>query len=158
MSAFMPGLDRAMNDLAKGVRKIQGRTIQGLIKGMIVVMAESQRRTPVDTGNLRASHFLAWRGPDGNLGGINTSPPPFSDEKGGADDATQSHMEAVQEAQSMLDTPGVVIGVGASYASYVHEDLEAHHAPGKEAKFLQHAFEEKLPEVLKIIERNARTA
>lgn len=31
----------------------------------------------------------------------------------------------------------VIVGYGTNYAIYVHEDLEARHKPGKQAKFLE---------------------
>jgi hypothetical protein len=154
MIGNIPGLDRAMRELTKEVQKVEGRTIQGLIKGMLVVMADSQRRTPVDTGNLRASHFLVWRTPEGQVGGMNLSPS-FSDEKNTAKDVAEAHTETVSEAQLAVEKPGVAIGVGAGYAFYVHEDRKAYHPVG-EWKFLQHAFEANKARFLRIVAAEAR--
>jgi hypothetical protein len=35
------------------------------------------------------------------------------------------------------DNASVVVGYSTGYALYVHENLQAHHAPGKEAKYLE---------------------
>jgi hypothetical protein len=55
-------------------------------------------------------------------------------------------IEGVKELQARLrnlakesqkhDTSAVSVGYTAPYAIYVHEDLTAHHEPGKKAKFL----------------------
>jgi len=37
----------------------------------------------------------------------------------------------------------VLVGYGAAYAVFVHEDLEARHKPGKTAKFLERPLREK---------------
>lgn len=49
----------------------------------------------------------------------------------------------------------VVVGYTAYYAIYVHEDLNARHAPGTQAKFLETPFREKREEMRKIILENA---
>lgn len=44
-----------------------------------------------------------------------------------------------------------VVGYTANYALYVHEDLNARHAPGKQAKYLEQPYRELKPEIPKII-------
>lgn len=54
------------------------------------------------------------------------------------------------------NNPKVVeVGYGAAYALYVHENLEAHHTVG-EAKFLEHAVENKREEALAAIKARAK--
>lgn len=43
-----------------------------------------------------------------------------------------------------------------SYAGYVHEDLEANHAPGKTAKYLERPAKEKAREIRQIIRDECR--
>lgn len=52
---------------------------------------------------------------------------------------------------------GTVVRVGyeASYAIFVHENLEAAHKPGKQAKFLEHPLREKRGEMANIINESA---
>jgi len=50
----------------------------------------------------------------------------------------------------------VVVGYVADYAVYVHENLQAKHKPGKQAKFLEQPAREKRGEIIKIIEKEAR--
>ena len=44
----------------------------------------------------------------------------------------------------------------ASYAVYVHEDLEARHSPGQEAKFLEKPIRENTDKILKIVLNTAK--
>jgi hypothetical protein len=48
--------------------------------------------------------------------------------------------------------PSVTVGYGTDYAIYVHENMEARHAPGKTAKFLTRPMEEKKGAIIKTIE------
>lgn len=45
----------------------------------------------------------------------------------------------------------VIVGYGTDYAVYVHENLEAKHAPGKQAKFLSTPLTEKRGDMQKIV-------
>ncbi len=45
----------------------------------------------------------------------------------------------------------VIVSYGTDYAVYVHEDLEARHAPGKQAKFLEQPFREKKDRLKRIV-------
>jgi len=47
----------------------------------------------------------------------------------------------------------VIVGYTMAYAIYVHEDLEARHAPGKEAKFLEKPARENRLQILEIIRK-----
>lgn len=54
------------------------------------------------------------------------------------------------------EDPNVVeVGYAASYALYVHENLEAHHTVGQ-AKYLEVAVEEKKDEVVKAVASRAK--
>lgn len=53
--------------------------------------------------------------------------------------------------QSDNDNEGVVVGYTQVYALRVHEDLEAHHKPGKQAKFLEQPAREYSQEISRII-------
>ena len=52
---FLKNLDRAIKD-------IRGRTAEGMLAAGILIEAESKERTPVDEGNLKASHYYAKGG------------------------------------------------------------------------------------------------
>lgn len=48
--------------------------------------------------------------------------------------------------------PAVIVGYGTDYAVFVHEDLEARHKPGKQAKFLEQPLREKRARLAEIVE------
>ncbi len=50
----------------------------------------------------------------------------------------------------------IIIGYVADYAVYVHEDLQARHQPGKQAKFLEQPAREKKGEIIRIIKNEAK--
>lgn len=54
------GLDKVMRNLQKEVNKFAERTQVGMIAAGEFVQAESQDRTPVDKGTLRASARTTW--------------------------------------------------------------------------------------------------
>lgn len=45
----------------------------------------------------------------------------------------------------------VIVSFGTNYAIFVHEDLNAKHKPGKQAKFLEQPFREKHDRMMEII-------
>lgn len=49
----------------------------------------------------------------------------------------------------------VVVGFGAAYAIFVHEDLEAHHETGQ-AKFLESALRDNRDEIRRILQAKAK--
>jgi len=50
----------------------------------------------------------------------------------------------------------IVVGYVADYAVYVHENLQAKHKPGKQAKYLEEPARTKKSEIIRIIKREAR--
>jgi len=57
------GLEEGVAKLSLEISKIEGRTIGGLLGGGMIVLGESNRRVPVEYGNLRASGYVQ-RSPD----------------------------------------------------------------------------------------------
>jgi len=47
--------------------------------------------------------------------------------------------------------PSVIVVYTTGYAIYVHEDMEARHSPGKQAKFLEQPLREKRKRVIEIV-------
>lgn len=50
----------------------------------------------------------------------------------------------------------MVVGYVADYATYVHENLQAKHQSGKQAKFLEQPAREKKDEIIRIIRQEAK--
>jgi len=61
------GLAAVLSKLSKEIRKIEGRTEQGMIQAGFLIQRESQRNTPVDTGNLRGGARTSWERAPGNF-------------------------------------------------------------------------------------------
>jgi hypothetical protein len=54
------GLSATLARLNTSAQKIKGLTQAGLIQAAFLVIRESGRIIPIDTGNLRASSFVVW--------------------------------------------------------------------------------------------------
>ena len=48
----------AIKRLNREIAKIEGRTLAGLLKAAHLIEAESKKRTPYKTGNLKSSHYV----------------------------------------------------------------------------------------------------
>ncbi len=149
------GIDAVLKNFSKEISKIRGNVQKGLTLGALRVKAESVKRTPVEFGNLRASHYVIEGGGIISEG----SSPTFRPGRPGVMERIArehpSHLaEAVAESSSKSNA-FVEIGCTAFYAIFVHENLEARHVVG-EAKFLENAIRQELNNWLGIIERFAK--
>lgn len=157
MKYEVQGLDEVMERLNQAIGRIKGRTLEGFIKGAVLIRRQSEDvppLTPVDTGNLRASWFTVYTGPrsgetsDGNFKGDNASR------------MASEHSAAVSQARSAIEgskEPVIVFGYTANYAGWVHENMEARfQRPGAGPKFLQEAAIGARSKVLKVIAEAAR--
>jgi len=145
------GLEEVLGTLKNQVRLIPFRTLTGMIAGGLTIQRRAQNLVPRDLGNLRASAFTTW-----SKGAKNTAPS-FSNDHGDASKLNKEHTQAVAESKASLSTneilhPEVEVGFSAFYALFVHEDMEAKHLNGKQAKFLQQAVSQGMPDVIKAIE------
>jgi hypothetical protein len=91
---------RALKKIEQGAREEAGR--KAVTRTTKSVMRNSMKRTPVDEGDVRASHSF--------------------------------------EVRTEGDTAVGIITVSDEAAFFVHEDLEANHPRGGEAKFLRNAM------------------
>ena len=55
----LKGMDKVLRNLNKEIKKIENRTQAGVTAAALKVKAESQKLTPVDTGNLKASAYVS---------------------------------------------------------------------------------------------------
>ena len=62
MAVKQHGLDRVLQNLNKQIGQIQGANEQGLRAAALVVQREAQKKTPVDTGNLKNSAYTDSEG------------------------------------------------------------------------------------------------
>lgn len=147
----LEGLDDVLSAINRKIMKqYPEATLQGLLKYGVIVLADAQRRTPVDLGNLRHSGFIVWR-----KGSATPSKGRRFRGKGrsrmGRDHQIAKNLgkiRAVREGKKKR--PGVMVGFSAHYAPFVHENVEASYNVG-EAKFLEKAFQANIAEGLRLI-------
>lgn len=60
-------------------------------------------------------------------------------------------LEKLERDSRRQNNGNVIVGYAASYAIYVHENLEAAHKPGKQAKFLEQPAREKEREIAQTV-------
>jgi len=147
------GLERVLKRINKMAAKIPYRTLKGMITAGLYVQGEAMKLVPVDLGNLRSSAFTVWGASSANKSGK------FSGPKGS--EMKQDHDQVVSEENSKMSKsiifPSVEVGFSAYYAVFVHEDLDAAHSKGQQAKFLQTALAKNRAEIMSIIINEVRT-
>lgn len=154
MSSYVrvDGLDKVMRDLNDRIRDTQSASSRGLIRAGLLIQREAQRRTPVDTGNLRASAFTVWTGGE-NVGGSaqGSGGGRFKGTRG--EQTAMDFVATARRAASTLSTnpvkPDVIVGFGAAYALFVHE-RPARHVVGM-VKFLEVAISDNMDAIVKTI-------
>lgn len=147
------GLDKVVSNLNKEIARIKKATGAGLYEAGLFIKAKALPITPIDYGNLRGSCFV--------IGIYNTSYPSVSFKGPQAGPLYSSFSSAVGEALSIveqkkaLDKISVVVGYGAFYAAFVHENPNAGKFAG-EWKFLETTVKQYSPEILSIIKERAK--
>lgn len=114
---MISGVDEVMKALNEAIQKIENITYRGLVLTGLEIKADSQKMTPVVTGNLRNSAFIATFDSIMDL-------PSFKGED--ANSAAQNHTIKTNFYKQVAAASGcVVIGYTASYAVFVHENPRA---------------------------------
>jgi len=139
----LKGVREFMSALNKEVDKIEGVTMEGLIKAAIIVqnsMDKESPTVPVDTRNLQASFFIVT-----STGGKVTG-----DDSGSASSLIKGGKKG---------KPIVALGFTANYAVVVHEDIENQknwNRPGSGPKFLEAALERNKLKIVETIAKNIK--
>ena len=144
------GLDKVKKNLIAEIAKIKGATRRGMIKAGVVLKGASIRNSPVDLGNLRASHYVYFSG-------AFTSKPAYKETSG--DDAQKllgSHESEIARAKQEVKGMQVRVGASAFYSLFVHEAPPSTTFSVGGSKFLQKAVSENQGTILKIISDEAR--
>jgi hypothetical protein len=156
MAKFL-GLETVLRNLKRELDKIEGKTLKGLIRGGIIVIRDTEDtspKTPVDTGNLRASRFMVTSKGDIKQG----QSPGFKGNK--AAELSSDHNSALatgEEVAKKTGRPTVIIGYGANYAEAVHEDVGRNYRrPGSGAKFLEASLKRNAGKVLQVVAEEAK--
>jgi hypothetical protein len=109
-----------MRNVQRELRKLQQTSQAGAVRWALLTQRRSQIRTPIETGNLRASHRVV----------------------------SEEHGDIFEVA---VGCGGISpSGENLDYAVPVHERLDVHHPVG-EAKFLEKAVREGIPDVVPMI-------
>lgn len=152
----LKGIKAVTANMNKEIIKIEGKTLQGLIIASIIVrrsMEGSPPRTPVDTGNLRASWFVTTA--KGTSAGSKAN---FKGKDAGG--LAAEHSAAIAKGKGLAVTekkPFLVMGFSAYYAPYTHEMMDASfQRPGAGPKFLETALKTNTAAILKVIKETAK--
>lgn len=143
-------IQKVLSNLNREINKIEKRTQGGITAAATFVRAESQKRTPVDTGNLRNSAYTV--SPSGS------KLPAVSFVGTHAAMMAAAHEEAIagsaQKAGKYSGEMYAEIGYTAFYAVFVHEIDKAYTVGGW--KFLEQALAENHGMIIKIIKDRAK--
>lgn len=141
-------MDRVVRDLNAKIAEIKNASRRGLIAAGLYIQRMSQKNSPVDLGNLKASAFTIWPGKKGakmpNFTGDDTQMLKTNHE------IVSNKATGTVNANSHNNRTVVEVGHTAFYAVYVHEDMAAKHPVGT-AKFLQRALSENQPKILELV-------
>lgn len=146
------GADKVLKNLNDAIKKITGRTAEGLTEAGLFIKGEAVKNAPIQYGNLRNSAYVLF--PDGG------ADPPTGNYLGPqAAKVISSTAESMATAKGQLKSklpwlPAVVIGFGAFYAVFVHE-IQKNYNKGN-WKYLERALSENTGKILRIIEKRAK--
>ncbi len=130
MTFKVEGLREAVQNLVDEIASTEGLTVEGLMAGGLIILAEAQRRVPVEYGNLRASGFVQKSPNDPNSVDIGF---------------TASYAMAVHEnLEQKLKGQPRPSGIGVYWG------------PEGQPKFLETAARDKSSEVLREIARRSK--
>lgn len=136
MASKVHGLEQVLSNLNERIEAIEGASMAGLYEAGLKIQAVSQKRTPVDQGNLKGSAYTRGGGQ-----GVTRLEEP--------DDSTVAPMPT-----GSVKPTTVEIGYTANYALYVHEDMQARHKVGQ-AKYLESSLRDNEDEIVDIVQQKA---
>lgn len=150
------GIEKVQKNLNKELSKIKVGSLAGMIEAAIIVrraMETSSPKTPVDTGNLRASWFTVTsmgklaEGDGASFKGTDASK------------LSSQHNAVISNEKSAIggSKPKVSMGFTANYALAVHENIEAtFNRSGAGAKFFEMALKRNKKAMLEAIAKKAK--
>lgn len=135
----MQGMSQVIGNLNAQVQAIQGRTQAGLLAATMYISAESTRRAPKDTGNLKASAYFRKVGDDGAEAGFTAA------YAAAVHEMTAQKLKGQRRGNFGTTRAGVSFGGGSGKGRYWDNG---------QPKFLESVIREKEAEILqKIIAR-----
>jgi hypothetical protein len=153
------GMDKVLVALGNEIKKLENRSLRGLIRGSIIIRRGTEAvapKTPVDIGNLRASWFTVTSKGTTAQG----KSPSFKGEDAGKLSAQHSQLASEYSALAVSKAPkgpNIIMGYTANYAMVVHEKVGAHfQRPGAGAKWLESSLKRNAKAVLKVVQEEAK--
>jgi hypothetical protein len=153
----LKGMDKVLVKLGQEVKKIENKSVKGLIRAGIIIRRGTEQttpKTPVDIGNLRASWFMVTSkgtSPQGKQGA-------FKGEKAGQ--LTGQHSQLIGEYTAVSvakQQPNIIMGYTANYAMAIHEKVGAtFQRPGAGAKWLESSIKRNSKQILKVIQEEVK--
>lgn len=155
------GLPTVLRNLSKQLDKIEGGSLEGLIKSAAYIKGSVDVFSPlipVDTGNLRASWFVVT-----NKGSVVDGRNPLfvMGDKGDRDvgKLLSGHTSTVNFVSRKIQgkNPTVGLGFSAYYAVHVHENFsDTFHRPDSGPLFLESAIKNSAKQILAIVRSEAK--
>jgi len=155
-----------MTNLNKELSKVKAKSARGLVLAALHIRNATEASppvTPVDLGNLRASWFIVAK----KEGVVKGQSPPFvpgTKKKprpaGFLSMLREEHAQLLSESQGeVAASPKIMVicGYSANYTAPVHEKLGARFKKqGAGPRWFQEHIERETPNILKIVEENAK--
>jgi len=141
-------LAEVTRNMNSAIALITKQSRAGLIAAGINILGSSLKKTPVDKANLKSSGTVIW---DKSKPNSNTFESPKEQMS-----TQQMEAQVKSKLKANLAEFDVAVGYGASYSVFVHENMTNQHPNGGQAKFLQTAIDEELPNTLKLIKNYAK--
>jgi hypothetical protein len=156
------GLDTVVKNLNKSLSNIENSTSKGFYKAGMFILRKSKQQVPVDTGNLRASGAMVFKGAKGvtkTLVGESRLIKSRITEKKRAI-ISQTIQRAKQDQSTVTNELrgakfGFAIVYSARYAAVQHETRRFKHPRGN-WKYLQRPIMEHKKDIIRIVAENAR--
>lgn len=155
----LKGMETVMKNLHKDIEKIEGFTMKGLIRSVIIIRRDMDKTAPlipIDTGNLRASFFTVagrtfFQEPLPDL-----APTKFKGDD--ADKLSFDHDAAIQSAKAEVGSKLMVMfGFSANYATWAHEAVDyKFKRPGSGAKFMESSIARNKDKILQELKKSVK--
>lgn len=152
------GIKGTTKRLAKAMNNVQGATCKGFYQAGLYLLRKSKQQVPVDSGNLRASGFLVFKGKKGGyrtvVGESKIDRTRITADKVARTKSRTATMKQDAHADLSSHMCGFVIGYAAEYAMIQHEVPYIHKVGNW--KYLQKPMMEYKREILEIVANSAR--
>jgi|AntDeeMinimDraft_6_1070357.scaffolds.fasta_scaffold00326_10 hypothetical protein len=153
------GEKKFLNNFNDEISQLQDRTLEGLIRAVIVLQRAAEPGTPIDTGNMRASWFTVTYKNDVSKR-VFTKSGSFPKPNPQITAQHQAVKQAAQGAAELIgsdETPILVFGYTANYSVIVHEMVDANfQRSSAHARWLYKALQVSKQQMLRKIQKYSK--